>query len=135
MKTHFLIMLGMYLAYIILKSWNDSIEEKKSHSSPNHSLEWWMTALFATACGYGLTFTLKGVFLFDLMMVPFTWVMMDMATNAFLKQNPITHIGSGYWDEFFKLHFKDEALKAIWVSKLILSLITCLLYLRYQIWS
>lgn len=135
MNVHFLIMFAIYVAYIILKSWNDSIEEKKSHSSPNHSLEWWMTALFATACGYGLTATLKGTFLFDLLMVPITWVLMDIATNLFLIQNPITYVGSGYWDEFFKHHFKEDAVKAMWICKLTLFIITCLLYLRYQIWS
>jgi len=111
-----------------MKSYNDALEVKKTNTSPNHGLEWFMTAAFSTACGFGLFGTLIGTLKFDAAMVPTTWVVMDIATNAMMGHNPFTHVGSGGWDIFYKTHFGDKAYVAIWISKLILTVAAWLVY-------
>lgn len=121
----FLVILSLYLAFVTLKSWNDSIYVKRDKVIPTHMLEWGMVALMALACGiaYSNHFWKMAVFIF--LLLPITWIYMDFMLNWFIVgiKLSLTHIGGGWWDDWFKDQFGNKALTAMWSAKVILLIV------------
>lgn len=115
--------------YVFLKSWNDSVYILQKKTVPTHGIEWLQVAVVATIGAAGYTRNLWGIAAIDAFQTALTWILMDLELNAFLGHNWITYIGSGWWDEFFKMHYPNRTASAMWAVKLAFLIITVALFL------
>lgn len=103
--------------YVFLKSWNDSVYILQKQTIPTHGIEWLQVATVSTIAAIGYTRNLWGIAAFDGLQLAITWILMDIELNAFLNHNWFTYIGSGWWDEFFKFHYRKNTVLTMWLFK------------------
>jgi len=122
---------ALYIVFIVLKSINDAEYIRKQKSKGiNHLIEWFMVAIVASITSYAISTELINIILFDIVLVPITWIITDALVNFALGENPFLHVGSGWWDQFFKLHLPEKFVPyAIWILKILLIIIA------WYVWS
>lgn len=116
--NHLTLCISVYLAFLFTKCWNDSIYIIKKHVVPTHGLEWLQCAIVATIAGMVYSNHFWTIVAWDFWMLPISWIVEDFTINAFLQQNPLTHVGGGFWDKFFLHNFPSHPVRAIWIVKL-----------------
>lgn len=116
--NHLTLSIGVYLAFLFLKCWNDSIYILKKHTVPTHGLEWMQCAIVATIAGMVYSNHFWTIVAWGFWMLPISWIVEDFTINALLQQNPLTHVGGGFWDLFFRHNFPDHPARAIWIVKI-----------------
>lgn len=129
--NHLTLSIGVYLAFLFTKCWNDSIYIAKKHVVPTHGLEWLQCAIVATIAGMIYSNHFWTIVSWDFWMLPISWIVEDFTINAFLGQNPLTHVGGGFWDDVFRLHFPNNTARAIWIVKL--SILVVASWIFYEI--
>lgn len=116
--NHLTLSIGVYLAFLFLKCWNDSIYIAKKHTVPTHGLEWVQCAVVATIAEMVYSNHFWTVVAWDFWILPISWIVEDFTINALLQKNPLTYIGGGFWDKFFLHNFPSHPARAIWIVKL-----------------
>lgn len=120
-----LISSAFYILYLTFDAWQDSWYIKK-YGRIYHGFNWVLKAFTALGIGYANFGDWLKTGAYCLLLVAITWIYFDFILYAFMKKNPVTYIGSGGWDEWFKFKFGNDgkndarAVKAIWITKLIL---------------
>lgn len=126
---------ALYIVYIVLKSINDAEYIRKEKSKGiNHLIEWFMVAIVATLSSMLISSSWVNIILWDIVMVPITWIIIDAMVNFGLGENPLLHVGGGWWDQFFKIHLSEKVVPyAIWIIKILLILLSWDIYRRFLI--
>lgn len=116
------------LLLLALYHWFEAKEDKNNLGHINHQVNWLGRATVGVIIAFAMyQFRLKTIS-FSLVLMAYSWITIDIALALKLGQNPLTYIGSGYWDEVFKQRFSNPRV-ALWIAKGTLLVITVILHL------
>jgi len=129
-----LISSGFYLIYLVIDARQDASYILR-YGRIYHGWNWALKASTIMGIGYANFENWIQTAAYCFLMVPITWIVFELFLYGFMDKNPLTYVGSGGWDEWFKYHFGNRgkndarASRAIWISKLLLLIFALWIFL------